>query len=621
MTRLIGLVVGAVLLLSSAVDAQVPVRDTTRRDSTARRDTTAKRDTTGEVRVAVPKGTDSLAKVDTDTLKQRHDTIKAPLAAAEAPVLADPNGSRVWSRKDVFSTGALTVQDLLDRIPGVTGLRGGWISHPMVASYLGDPRRVRVFFDGLELQELDPRMGRIWDLTQIPLWALDDIYIERGVTELRIHLRSWRVERTTPFSRTDVYTGDQATNLYRGLFGRRYNHGEILQVAGQQYGTDPGRNVESSDQLGVLARVGLARPGWSVDATLLRGDRNRGTAVSDPNLDTIPSTESTRSDAYVRVGVGAPERGPWVQALAHASKYTFGGLPSSGNTTINTDTTRFESQYLLTGGYSFGPLHASFTQRIRAGNRRHVKTPSARLGLEWRYLALSAIAEGRGLDSTRRAELSAVVRPTSYLFVSGGAGYERPRGDSVLTPTSPYAANFARAEVGARLHDLWFSGGVLRRDATVIDPPTIFRPELVAVVDSARTGTFAAIRGRLWKSLFADLQGIQWADTGHFYRPKYQTRSELYISTSMPDRFKPGNFHMLLSATHEYRSHTLWPDSTGIVRLPGYRVISTMIQFKIVQAEVFWQLRNVMRERYRQVPGFQLPRTSNIYGVRWEFWN
>jgi hypothetical protein len=586
-----------VLLRSSAAEAQAPVRDT----------------------VAVPKGPDSLATVDTDTLKPKRDTIKAPLAAAEAPVLADPTGSKVWSRHDVFTTGALTVQDLLDRIPGITSLRGGWISHPSVASFMGDPRRVRVFLDGLELQELDPRMGGIWDLTQIPLWALDDIHIERGATEIRLHLRSWRVDRTTPFSRTDVYTGDQATNLYRGLFGRRYEHGEVLQLAGQQYGTDPGRNVESSDQLGVIARIGLARRGWSVDAMMLRGNRNRGTAVADPSSDTIPGVESTRSDVYGRVGVGTPERGAWVQALAHASKYEFGGVGST-NTTA-TDTQRYESQYMLTGGYARGPWRASFTQRFRAASRRHVKTPSGRLSFETRYLTVSVFGEGRGMDSTRRGEVSALVRPTSYVYATIAVGNERPRGDSVLTPTSPYAANFTRSEVGLRLRDVWFSGGVMRRDATILDAARIFRPETESLADEGRTGSFAAIRGRLWKSLYADIQGIQWNDTGSVYKPKYQTRSEIYVSTTMPQRFKPGHFHMLLSATHEYRSHILWPDSTGVVRLPGYRLISTLIQFQILDAEVFWQLRNVLRERYRQVPGYQLPRQSNIYGVRWNFWN
>ena len=594
----LGLAVGAVLLAERA-DAQVVV--------------------------PVPKGPDSLALKGDTTRRDstvKRDTIKAPLIAAEPVLLADPNGSYVWRRDDVFSTGALTAQDLLDRVPGVTGLRSGWISQPMVASFMGDPRRVRVFLDGLELQELDPRMQRTWDLTQIPLWALDDVRVERGATEIRIHMRSWTVNRTTPYTRADVYTGDQATNLYRGLFGRRYGHGEILQLSAQQYGTDPGRNIQGSDQLTAMARLGIARRLWSADAMLLRGNRNRGSALTDPIADSIPAVESTRSDVYVRLGAGAPNRGLWAQTIALASRYVYGGQSSSGGGAVaGADTTRFESQYLVTGGYTRGPWRASVAQRFRAIDSRRFATPSARVGYESTLLTVSAMGEGRGLDSTRRYEISAVVRPTSYLFVAGASGHEAPQGDSILVSTSPHAANFMRAEAGVRARDVWFSGGVLRRDATVIDAPTIVRAETGPLVDDSRQGVFAAVRGRLWKALYADIQGIQWADTAGFYRPKYQTRSELYVSTSMPGRFQPGNFHMLASLVHEYRSHSLWPDTTGVIRVTGYRTISTLIQFKIVDAEVFWQLRNVMRERYAQIPGYQLPRQSNIYGVRWSFWN
>lgn len=573
----------------------------------------------------MPPGEDSLALRAEQKLENapvRKDTIKAPLITAPAPVLADPNGSFVWDRRDVFSTGALTVQDLLDRIPGVTGLRVGWISQPMITSFMGDPGRVRVFLDGLELTEMDPRMKRVWDLTQIPLWALDDIRVERAASEIRIHMRSWRVERTTPFTRTDVYTGDQGTNLYRGLFGRRYQHGEILQVAGQQYATDPGRNIESSDQLSALARVGIARPRWSADAFMLRTGRNRGRTFTDPVNDTVPSVESTRTDAYARFGYGTPNRGLWAQTLAMASKYSYGGEASTATTTVSTDTLRFEGQYLATGGYTFGPWRATISQRYRSAAQRRIWSPSVRLGFESKQLTASINAEGRWVDSTRRIDASVVGRPVDFVFVGGALGVEQPRGDSVVVSTSPRSAKFSRVEAGVRvLGGLWMSGGVMRRDSVVLDAPTIYRGATPLVTDDAQTATFAAVRGRLWKSLYADVQGIQWSDTGSFYRPRYQARSELYVSTQLLDRFPTGNFHMLASVVHEYRSHSLWPDTTGTIREKGYRTLSTLIQFRIVSAEVFWNFRNVMGERYRHVPGYQLPRLSNIYGIRWEFWN
>lgn len=587
----------------------------------ARRDSAMRRDTSAALRVPLPARADSLLRRDSLVRRDSarlvvRDTIKQPLTTAEAPVLADPSGSFVWDRRDLFSTGALTVQDLLERIPGVTTLRSGWISQPMVGSFLGDPGRVRVFLDGLELEELDPRMRRIWDLTQIPLWALDDLRIERGASEIRILMRSWRVDRTTPYTRTDIYTGDQNTNLYRGLFGRRYPHGEAIQLAAQQYGTDPGRNLESSDQLGVLARVGMARRGWSADVALLRGDRNRGRTFTSQRTDTIPAIESTRSDVYARFGWGTPDHGPWFQALASGSKIAYGGqkATSSGEPSI-ADTTRFRSQYVLTGGYARGPWRVSVAQRYRVGLFRRVATPSARVGLQTRLLSLSALGEGRGLDSMRRLEASAVLRPLSFVFLGTSAGTEQH------SSVGASARQFARAEAGLRLRDVWLTGGLLRRAAVTLRAPTVFYRTGIDTTEASVQGAFATIRGRLWKAIYVDLQGTQWNDTGSFYRPKYQARSELYVSTSLLERFPSGNFHLLASAVHEYRSGSTVPVESDVLTASGYRTISTLLQVRILSAEVFWNFRNILGERYAQLRGYPLPRLTNIYGVRWEFWN
>jgi len=624
-------VVGAVL--SSAAGAQVRDTARTKRDTLrgradtvkAKPDTGAKRDTTRDMRVPVPLGPDSLLHRDSlarrDTVRAHQpprDTIKAPLVNAEAPVLADPSGSFVWDRRDLYSTGALTVADLLERVPGATTIRSGWISQPIVGSFLGDPGRVRVFLDGLELEEMDPRMDRAWDLTQIPIWALDDVRVERGASEVRIYMRSWRVDHTTPYTRTDVYTGDQATNLYRGYFGRRYAHGELLQAAGQQYGTDPGRNAASSDQLGILVRTGIARKRWSADVMLLRGDRNRGLTVTSPRSDSIPAVVSTRSDLYARVGWGRSDSSFWAQAIADGAKYTYGGKQASGlNNSSLADTTRFRAQYVLSAGYAAGPWHASVTQRFRIGLYQRVATPSARIGIDTRLLSASVLAEGRGLDSTRRADASAVIRPLSFLFIAGAIGSEQ----ALFPSDSTSVTQFARGEVGVRVGNTWLTGGVLRRDPTLLNALRMFRRQTIDTASASLQGIFATVRGRVWKSIYADAQAVQWSDTGSVYRPKYQTRSEVYLSTSLLGKFPSGNFHLLASAVHEYRSSSLWPDSTQVLRVKGYRTVSTLLQVRILTAEVFWNFRNVLGERYQQIPGYPLPRLTNIYGVRWEFWN
>lgn len=46
-----------------------------------------------------------------------------------------------------------------------------------------------------------------------------------------------------------------------------------------------------------------------------------------------------------------------------------------------------------------------------------------------------------------------------------------------------------------------------------------------------------------------------------------------------------------------------------------------MAEIKILQGTLSWQLRNASGYPYYLVPGYQMPRQVNIYGLRWDFWN
>jgi hypothetical protein len=50
-------------------------------------------------------------------------------------------------------------------------------------------------------------------------------------------------------------------------------------------------------------------------------------------------------------------------------------------------------------------------------------------------------------------------------------------------------------------------------------------------------------------------------------------------------------------------------------------MIAFKLEIRIQTAVVSYQFRNLLQERYQQVPGFPYPRQSQFYGVRWEFWN
>jgi len=612
------LLVGAVLL--HPLGAQVRDTVTKRRDSTM-------------LAVPIAPGADSLlrdslAKRD---LERKRDTIKAPTAHSEIPVEVGIAQTLRWTRDSIYTTGAVTLADLLNRVPGVTVYHAGWIGAPASATYLGDFRQVRVFFDGFEMPVLDPRSGGVLDLTTVNIWGAEEIVIEQAPQEVRVYIRTWRVRSTTAVTRTDASTGDQQTNLYRGYYGRRYGGGGALQFGAQQYGTTPPRIFgNSSDQLGLMARVGWANKYLSVDAFATNYGRHRGDIFGDQLIDTIPTLESSRTDGYVRVATGDPDTSfVWGQLMAAGSVYRYTGIrnPVIIPTThaesllalVSLDTGVYRGQYIATAGVTRGPFRLSAAERVYVGAGQTLSIPSVRASFAMRPLVISARAEARSIDSIARSDITAQLTPFSFVSFIGAAG--RARGTWVTD--SAITTNYVRGEVGLRLFNLWLLGGVLKRDSTRLAGPIVFDTLFGRRPSASATGVTAGIRGQVWRLIHADVSAIRWGGDTVLYRPRWQTRSELSIKTNLLRQFPSGDFGLLFSAVHEYRSRVFFP-TNGVLPIladSGYRTISTLLEIRILSATISWQFRNLLGERYTQVPFFVMPRQTNFYGVRWEFYN
>ena len=92
--------------------------------------------------------TDSLQRESQRILREqerRGDTVKAPTPSAEMPHLTDLGDPYRWGRDELAATGALTLGDLLERVPGLTVFRTGWLGSPQVGELLGDLGKVSVF--------------------------------------------------------------------------------------------------------------------------------------------------------------------------------------------------------------------------------------------------------------------------------------------------------------------------------------------------------------------------------------------------------------------------------------------------------------------------------------------
>ena len=684
-TLLIGLGAVAGAGLPAPLAAQVPVqRDTIR----APRDTAPSRvDTTRGRPIRVAEGRDTIrvptppkadSMVRNDSIRQgivplppgareggRRDTLKAPLTRADAPPILEIGAPRIYDRTAMFATGALTLSDLLGRVPGLTEFTTGWLLAPSVVGSQGDLRAIRVFLDGLELDPLGRRAQGVSPVTDLPLHALEEVRIERGAEQVRVYARSWRVERTSPYTRADIATGDQNTNLYRAYFGRRYDHGEALQIAAEQYSTQPDRRLPTSDVLNVMGRLGLTHGPWSADLFAERSDVDRaqwvGTGSSLDTRDTVAALRYRRTTAYARFGTGDPDRGRWLQLLLGAEAhraYSRQPLLTDEDANEIPDSTSYENQLVLTGGLSLMGVRLSGVERIRRAGGRTSYQPSARAWFERDRAAVSLLAEARSALQPSRLEASMRVAPLDWiavtasasrtgsgkfsrifgdfaygpLFDASGVVIERPEGDlggydpSRLTRFELAERTNIRVEAGVRVRDLWVSGGVMRRGATTLLPAaeidSLYAQPSALRAEGEASAVTAALRGRVWRALNVDAWAVRWNDSTGFYRPQYQTRAELYLQTNLLNRVPRGNFGLLGSLAHEYRSNARFASIDGTERVAlGSRTLAFKLEIRIQTAVISYQFRNLLQERYAYVPGFSLPRQMQFYGVRWDFWN
>ncbi len=550
------------------------------------------------------------------------DSIKGPIAHAAIPLTTAMRDSRWhWDHAAINASGALNVADLLDHIPGVSTFRAGWQLLPMVAGVAGDFRRVRVFLDGVELDALDPRAGGVLDLSQIPLWQAEDVLVERRAGEVLVHIRSWRVNRTTPYTRTDVATGDVQSNVFALLYGKRGNHGEVIQLAAQQFGmTPPDFLGTASSQTTLLSRLGWAsKEGLSIDGFATRVNLRRGRNLMDVTDDSIPVVTSSRTDAYIRAARGDPDSSRvWSQLILATSIYGFKGARAAGEAdSISSDSSRSESQIVLTGGMNREAAGATLTARLRSKGGKMLLTPELRGHYEHGIATSAAWIEGKSADSLSRAGVSAEFLPAPRIRVNIAAEGTRDR----LLGTSE-TGNAERAEVGVLWRDLWFTGGAIRRDSTQLVSPAIINLGAPTLASPAVLGATAAIDGRVWRQIHGTVSAIRWTDSTGIYRPQYQERSELSFQSNFLQRFPRGNFGLKALVSHEYRSAVIFPNGAGsLLRAADSRIFSSLLEIRINGAVVTWQFQNFRGERYHQIPGYRDPRQTQFYGVRWVFWN
>jgi hypothetical protein len=570
-----------------------------------------------EVPIPVKPKTDS----GPDSAHVKVDSIKAPIGRFADPMTYEIGSQYDWDRTQLFATGALSLIDLLDRIPEVTTFRSGWLSTPQTATFNGDFRRIRIFYDGVEIDDLDNMTGDVLDLSKIQLWSLEHLTIERSAGELRLYMRSWRIENTDPYTRADIATGNEETNLYRAFYGKRYDNGAAFQFAAQQYSVASARFSGSGDALSLLGRVGIARKSWSVDAFVNRLHSTRD--IERPTLGRPPilGLDATNSNAYIRAAVGGVNSGPWAQITVASLGFKGSTSPDRNAAAASQPDTlprkASETQYNASGGLTTGPARLEIDDRMRALAGRTTNSISGRLDIATRLGLLSGFAERDGYRGTTNADVGIRAEPLRFLALSASIAQSTP----TSAANSPLASTqSARGEIGLRILGPWVSAGVMRNTKTTGLAPLVYDTLLLPTPAGTSTGQTLSIRGPLGRGFRVDSWLVRWDQTRP-YQPQYQSRSELSFTNSFLGQFPRGDFQLHAAGIYEYRGHMIFPLAAGDVRETNARTLSALLEIRILRAVISYQQRNILAYPYFVIPGFEMPRVLAIYGVRWDFWN
>ena len=584
---------------------------------------------TAFAQVGVPRDTLPTSAEDAAPRPQRKDSIQARIGRDGVTPSLEIGQSFTYDRDQLFATGAITLGDLLDRIPGYTTYRTGWIASPQAAAFGGDFSRVRIFIDGIERDDLEPRNGVAQDLNTVPIWMLQTLSLARSASELRVDLRTWEYDQTAPYTRIDALTGDLNTNLYRAFYGKRFYNGAALQVALQQFGVTDAREGGGGQQFAGMMRYGIGRPTWSIDVTAIRSNDTRVVTTRYLYGQAMPGYGAANTMAYIRAAIGREGSGPFLQLVA-STQILKESSPHYDSVTARTygfrpdtvDSLASSAQYVATAGFDAAGGRLRLIERYRTRLGKGYSSPSSTFDLTNRFFSASALAERDEYAGATRVEGGARFTPLPFISLLGFVGQRSPFGTPAPGFVPQPTSRSARFEAGLRIMPagLWLSGGVVARDTALLIPSALWDTAFVATPVGRQTGVTVGLHGPVAGPLSIDATAIQWKNL-YPYTPKTEAHADVRFYTEWLSRFPSGNFSFLFQPGLDYRTASPFPEASGNRYAMSSRTVSLLVELRILRGVMSFQRRNLLGAIYDEVPGFIMPRPVNIYGVRWYFFN
>jgi hypothetical protein len=537
----------------------------------------------------------------------------APQLGAEGPVPA--SARMVFTRDSIDWAGALTLSDLLARVPGTYLLRAGGVGRPEPLNFAGrGAASLEVMLDGMPYRPLGPDSVGV-DPADIPLGIIDRVEIERWPSTIRVYLYTRTHDRLAARSSIALAAGPDKLAHYEAFLERRFKAGFGVGAGGDYLKVPPPGTATGT----------FERTGYWLEASFIPDVAHGlvleyvGNALNRDEYSDVagagPRLEGRRGELRGRAFIGGRADGTGMRLDLLGSRSAFDSMGVS--------------QKIWTGGAALAyraPVVSASVVALFANRWTSLDVSGRASWTPSRLLVLQAEGAYRRHDGGRNTQWAgarAGLELPANLELSASAR----AGKQVAAPavaTSP--EQDVREVEGALAWRTRRIGADARIARTAAFAPTAYQelPGIPVIPD---------VPASTWISAGGYLRPFDWITVRGWYAqasspapaglpPRHWSMTGT-IRTRLLRTFRSGAFDLKLELGYEgWRAGSLGADGSGVgVPLAEAHYVRSQVQVAIESFSIFWESRNLTGETAGYVPGYRMPKFSGMFGVRWGFMN
>ena len=537
-------------------------------------------------------------------------------------------------RECVHASPSFTLLELLlERVPGITGVRGEFYQGPHHVFDGGfGPGFATLYIDGREVLSLSRAQA---DLRRVSLNYVDRVRVYRGADGLVIDVDLIRHDGVQAYSRVSGVTGDPRSEILDAVFANRLGGASNVEASFERYDVQDRQN--NQDRFAVQGRFSWMPRSNDFGAQF----EYRSETIERTGLDTL---EFSRREFVLRTRANLGERAQ-VEAYGQATSFTdvvdnlpdsisppqrgadgvglrFSARPGSGAVSMGLRFAGRDAYASRLADFSawqpIGPFALEGGAELASWNE--FPTKSWRAGLAFRETLLFPIelraftAEGtRGIGFPRHAMLDSLE--TSEFVLADSVRFDS-RGASAAFAIGPFNLSGRYSE---QRMDRQFGFGAPFDRLVVADTAEVDVTSLEARFDGPVVPLGVLLRGVEPIRLRASWRKFDSRGAETLFLPERLFRTELYLY----DTFFDENLRIWVSLFIDRRGARLVPvpGSPDPAMLDADSWMGGHLMFKIGDFRFFWRFGNLGGDEIGDFQGALFPRQLNVFGLRWEFFN